>query len=90
MNDKEQAPWIEWVDDADAEGEVGEIYNKWMEANPNRKFFPEILKCFSGDASVLQGVLDFTYPLQFNDGHLNRKQKELIATYVSALNQCKY
>lgn len=90
LNDSHQKPWIAWVDDAEADGEVGDIYNRWKAANPTREFFPEILKCFSGNAEVLRGVLDFTYPLQFNDGQLTRKQKELIATFVSALNKCKY
>lgn len=83
-------PWIEWVDDDSATGAVGEIYQKWRQANPARNFFPEILKCFSHDASILQGVMDFCYPLQFAEGALDRKQKELIATFVSAINQCKY
>ena len=28
--------------------------------------------------------------LHFSEGHLTRRQKEMIATYVSALNQCLY
>jgi hypothetical protein len=83
-------PWIEWIDDDEATGDIGEIYRKWKAANPGRDHFPEILKCFGHDAAILQGVLDFCYPLQFNDGALSRRQKELIATLVSAINRCKY
>jgi hypothetical protein len=28
--------------------------------------------------------------MHFSDGFLPRKQKEMIATYVSGLNRCKY
>ncbi len=86
----DSVPWIKWIEDEDAEGQVAEIYDNWKSANPDRDRFPEILKGFSSNAKVLQGVLDFCYPLQFEDGALSRQQKELIATFVSALNQCKY
>lgn len=83
-------PWIEWIDDQQATGRIGEIYARWKAANPGRREFPEILKCFSHDADILQGVLDFCYPLQFAAGALSRQQKELLATFVSAINQCRY
>ncbi len=86
----QSGPWIQWVNDEDAEGELGKIYENWKQANPQRKRFPDILKCFSHDAKILQGVLDFCYPLQFSEGDLTREQKELIATFVSAINKCKY
>lgn len=84
------SPWIQWVADEDATGEIGTIYHRWKQANPDRDEFPAILKCFSHDARILQGVLDFCYPLQFEDGALPRSTKELVATFVSALNQCRY
>ena len=86
----DEAPWIEWVKDENATGGVGEIYQKWRKANPDRDRFPDILKCFSHSEEILQGVLDFCYPLQFAEGALSRWQKELIATFVSAINRCKY
>ena len=83
-------PFINWVDDDDATGEVAEIYNGWKQANPHREKMPEILKCFSNHPEMMKGVLAFSYPLHFQDGSLTRRQKEMIATYVSALNQCPY
>lgn len=83
-------PWIEWVEDEDASGQIGEIYQKWKEANPEREHFPDILKCFAHDGDILQGLLDFCYPLQFAEGSLTRWHKELIATFVSAINRCRY
>ncbi len=81
---------IRWVDENEAEGEVGALYDGWKTANPQREKVPDILKCFSLRADVLRGMLDLTYPLQFSDGHLTRRTKEMIATLVSGLNQCPY
>ena len=87
---EKKQPWISWIEDEQAEGALGEIYDRWKKANPDRSRFPDILKCFGPDAGILQGVLDFCYPLQFRDGALTRMQKELIATVVSGLNRCRY
>ncbi len=83
-------PFIDWIDDDDATGEVAEVYRDWKAANPQRDRIPEILKCFSLRSDFLKGIVDITYPLHFQDGHLTRRVKEMIATYVSALNQCPY
>lgn len=83
-------PFIDWVDDEEATGDVAEIYAAWKSANPQREGMPEILKCFSLQPKFLKAIVDCTYPLHFQDGHLTRRVKEMIATYVSALNQCPY
>ena len=83
-------PLIQWIDDDDATGEVAEVYAAWKAANPNRDRMPEILKCFSLRPDFLKAMVDLSYPLHFQDGHLSRRIKEMIATYVSALNQCPY
>lgn len=83
-------PHIVWVEDADATGRVAEIYRKWLAANPHRDRMPDILKCFSPRPDVLQAMLDLSYPLHFSDGALTRREKEMIATVVSAINQCPY
>jgi len=83
-------PFINWIDDEEATGEVAEIYSAWKSANPGRDRMPDILKCFSQRPDFLRALIGFTYPLHFSDGHLTRRQKEMIATYVSALNQCLY
>lgn len=83
-------PWIPWVDETDATGELKQIYEQWFAANPGRKGIPEILKCFSSRPDLLNPILALTYPLQFNDGNLDRTTKEMLATYVSGLNECDY
>ena len=83
-------PHIHWVDDRDATGEVGKIYEEWRRAHPDRSKMPDILKCFSPRPDFLQAVVDFSYPLHFSDGFLTQRQKEMIATLVSGLNRCPY
>ena len=82
--------FIKWVEDDDAEGPVAEAYQLWRQSNPGRTEMPEILKCFSLRPDFLQSVMHFSNQLHFSRGHLSRQTKEMLATYVSALNQCPY
>ena len=83
-------PWIRWVDEEQATGTVGDVYRAWLTANPQRTEVPEILKCFSLNPDLLKSVVEFSYGLQFSDGQLTRRLKEMIATLVSGLNRCLY
>ncbi|MFM8288302.1 MAG: carboxymuconolactone decarboxylase family protein [Planctomycetaceae bacterium] len=81
---------IAWVEEQDATGEVRSLYDYWLAQNPGRKEIPAILKCMSQSPGLLRGVFEISYRVQFAEGHLSRRVKELIATWVSALNQCPY
>jgi hypothetical protein len=35
-------------------------------------------------------VIAFSNGVHFSDGHLDRRTKEMIATFVSGLNRCPY
>mgnify|MGYP001250119259 CR=1 FL=1 len=83
-------PFIEWIEDEDADGELAETYRAYRETRPDRPRIPAILKCFSQRPDFLQRVIQFSNELHFSDGHLDRRTKEMIATLVSALNQCPY
>jgi hypothetical protein len=83
-------PFLPWVEDDQAEGQIAQIYQAWKSANPGRDRMPEILKCFSQSPDFLKGIMDISYPLQFSPGALSLRMKEMIATYVSTLNQCPY
>lgn len=87
---EERGPLLPWVEDDEATGEVAELYARWKADNPEREKMPDILKAFSGSPIFLKGILDVSYPVHFADGALTRRVKEMIATYVSALNQCPY
>lgn len=83
-------PFIQWVEDTDATGKLAEIYQAFVNTRPDRPQMPGILKCFSQRPDFLRRVIQFSNELHFSDGHLDRRTKEMIATLVSALNQCPY
>ena len=80
---------IGFVEDADATGEVAKVYDEWR-AKSGRQQMPGILKCFSHRPDFLEQVMAFSDTVHFSEGHLNRKTKEAIASYVSYLNRCPY
>lgn len=82
-------PRIAWTDEAAAEGPLAEIYAEYLRAS-GRSEMPQILKCFSARPDFLRQVIEFSRTLHFSDGHLTRRTKEMIATYVSGLNRCPY
>ena len=83
-------PFIRWIEEQEATGELGEFIRQWRAANPQRDKFPDILHCFSARPDVLKQVSEISYTLHFSNGHLNRRTKEMIATFVSGLNRCPY
>src|SRR5438046_1681865 len=80
---------IRWIDDDEATGAIGEAYREWKESTGREKI-PGILKCMSQRPDFFRQVVDFSNTVHFSDGHLDRRTKEMIATYVSGLNQCPY
>ena len=83
-------PFVRWVEDEEAQGEIAEVYREYKALRPDRPKMPGILKCFSLRPDFLRQVIAFSNTVHFSDGHLTRRIKEMIATYVSALNQCPY
>jgi hypothetical protein len=51
---------------------------------------PDILKCFSARPDFFRDVEAMSQRVHFAEGYLSRRLKEMIATYVSALNRCPY
>jgi len=82
-------PRIAWTDEAAAEGLLAEIYDEYLRSSGRREI-PQILKCFSARPDFLRQVIEFSRTIHFSDGHLTRRTKEMIATYVSGLNRCPY
>lgn len=81
---------IRWVEEREATGELASAYAEWLAKNPGRPAIPGILKCMSLRPDFFRDVVGFSDRVHFSEGHLTRRQKEMIATYVSALNQCPY
>ena len=82
-------PKIEVIEDADATGATAEAYDYWR-ASSGRTRVPGILKSLSARPDFLKQAVDFSNTIQFSDGHLSRRHKEMIGTYVSFLNRCPY
>jgi hypothetical protein len=79
---------IAWVEDADAEGPLAEIYAAARAHNPQGKV-ADILRTMSLRPDFLQAIRAASQ-LHFSDGALTRAQHEMIASYVSALNRCHF
>jgi hypothetical protein len=81
---------IHWVEESEATCEAAEVYREWKAAHPGRPSVPEILKCMSLRPDLLRGMILISNQVHFSEGNLSRRIKEMIATYVSALNRCPY
>lgn len=51
---------------------------------------PDILHTMLNKPEYMESINKLSRVAHFSDGFLKRKDKEMIATYVSALNKCKY
>jgi hypothetical protein len=80
---------IRITEDRDATGETAAAYDYWR-AGSGRKQVPGIIKCFGARPDFLRQVIDFSNTVHFSEGHLTRRHKEMIASYVSYLNRCPY
>ena len=79
---------IKVIADDDATGRLAEIYAT-AKAHSVARVVPEILRTMSLRPDFLEAI-DAASRLHFTDGALTRAQHEMIASYVSALNRCRY
>ena len=77
------------VEEDAAEGETAAAYQYCRDAL-GRQTVPGLLKCFGTNPRAARSMVDMGSAILFHDGHLSRRQKEMIATCVSGLNQCPY
>jgi alkylhydroperoxidase family enzyme len=80
---------IRLIEDAHATGETAVVYEEWRK-HSGRQNMPGILKCFGYRPDFLRQVMDFSNTVHFSEGHLDRRTKEMIASWVSYLNRCPY
>jgi hypothetical protein len=88
-HEPKQVTKIRIIEDADATGETAAAYDFWR-AGSGRKQVPGIIKCFGARPDFLRQVVQFSNTIHFSEGHLSRRHKEMIASYVSYLNRCPY
>jgi uncharacterized peroxidase-related enzyme len=77
------------IEESEASGETAEAY-EYFRSRFGRPDVPGILKCFSSSPALLKQIMEMSSTLVFADGYLGRRVKEMIATYVSSLNECPY
>jgi uncharacterized peroxidase-related enzyme len=80
---------IRLAEEQGATGEVAAVY-QYFRDQTGRQGVPGILKCFATTPAFARGMVDISSALLFSDGTLTRRQKELIATYISFVNKCPY
>lgn len=80
---------IKVIEDGDATDEVAEAYDYWR-ASSGRTKVPGVIKSLSARPDFLKQAVDFSNTIQFSEGHLSRRHKEMIGSYVSFLNTCPY
>ncbi|HVW75976.1 MAG TPA: peroxidase-related enzyme [Alloacidobacterium sp.] len=87
--EKAQKTKINLIDEDEAAGDTAAVYAYFREQT-GRRDVPGILKCFGTNPEFLRQMIDMSSSLLFVDGYLTRRQKERIATLVSARNSCPY
>ena len=80
---------IKIIEDGEATSDVAAAYDFWR-AGSGRRQVPGIIKCFGARPDFLRQVVEFSNTVHFSEGHLSRRHKEMIASYVSYLNRCPY
>jgi uncharacterized peroxidase-related enzyme len=77
------------ITEADASPEVAQLYAQFREGF-GRPRVPSILQCFATHPPLLEHMMGLAKSMLFTDGALGRANKEMLATFVSARNQCEY
>jgi len=75
---------IAWIDDADADGELADLFALARSVSPTGQV-DGIVRCLSLRPDFLAGIMQASR-LHFSDGALSRAQHEMIAAHVAALN----
>ena len=89
MNPTTKEPNLPVIGEADASPEVAKLYTQFRETFGRPKV-PGILSCFATHPPMLEHMLGLAQSMLFTDGVLGRATKEMLATFVSARNNCEY
>ena len=76
------------VEEAQADGPLADLYAESKKRSA-AGVVPDILRTMSLRPDFLAAI-NAASSLHFSDGALTRAQHEMIASYVSALNRCRY
>src|SRR6202789_1074948 len=78
---------IRIIEDAEATGETAAAFDFWRTGS-GRQQVPGIIKCFGARPDFLRRVIDLGNTIHFSEGHLSRRHKEIIPSYVFYFNRC--
>jgi hypothetical protein len=79
---------IAWLEDEDAA--FPEVQKMAPFPLKSAKQIPSIMRTMSLKPEIMIGIQNIAQEMHFADGALIRREKEMIAAYVSALNKCRY
>ncbi len=79
--------WIREIVEGDASGLLAELYEKLV---PRGGRVAHILRCHSLNAALLRDHLALYRTIMFGRSGLSRRDREMVATVVSAINSCHY
>lgn len=79
--------WISWIEESQAEGELKEHYEYLKRS---RGKISNIMKVQSLNPDAMMAHLVLYMKIMFGKSELTRVQREMIATLVSATNNCRY
>lgn len=77
------------VSEQDASTDVERLYAQFRE-DFGRPQIPGILQCFATHPPLLEHMMALAQTMLFVDGALDRRQKEMLSTFVSSQNHCAY
>ena len=80
---------IRIIEEDEARDDTAAAYQYFRDTT-GRQNVPGILKCFGANPAAARQMVDMGSAVLFNDGYLSRRQKEMIATYISGINACPY
>lgn len=79
--------WIDMIHEGDAEGELAEAYAGILSA---RGKLSNIMRIHSLNPAAMTDHMDLYMTVMFGRSKLRRAEREMIATVVSAANECPY
>ena len=82
-------PWIKWIDEDQAEGDLKAQFNQLGAADDDGKV-DHILKIHSLHPQSLRTHYALYRNLMYGKSPVRRPQREMIAVVVSAINGCHY
>lgn len=80
--------WIETVDEADASGELADLYAR--ERDPRTKEVDHILRVHSLHPRTLDDHARMYHTIMHGESGVTRTEREIVAVVVSTINECDY